>query len=179
MRFYFVREKFKPLEQRIVGLPPVITQESKVLILGSMPSVLSLESNEYYGNPRNHFWKIIFSLFNEDPLENSEGKIAFLEKKHIALWDTIGSCYREGSLDSNIRDEEPNDLPGLIQKYPSIQLIACNGTKSFNTLKKYYSLDSLSFKPVIKLSSSSPVPGRYNKTLQEKIGEWKEILNYL
>ncbi|MFS0671834.1 DNA-deoxyinosine glycosylase [Ornithinibacillus sp. 179-J 7C1 HS] len=164
---------------RIVGLPPVITKDSKVLILGSMPSVLSLESQEYYGNPRNHFWKIIFSLFNEIPLDNYGEKIIFLQRKNIALWDTIGSCYREGSLDAKIRDEEPNDLPGLIQKYLNIKLIACNGTKSFNTLKKYYSPESLSHIPVIKLSSSSPVPGRYNKTLQEKIVEWKEILNYL
>lgn len=167
------------MAQKIVGLPPVINQTSRVLIVGSMPSVLSLESKEYYGNPRNHFWKIIYGLFDENPDSSYADKLTFLREKRIALWDAIGACYREGSLDSSIYGEEPNDLPGLIQAYPSLQLIACNGTKSFNTLKKYFSPESLSNIPVIKLPSSSPVPGRYNKQLPEKMEEWKQIIAYL
>jgi hypoxanthine-DNA glycosylase len=167
------------LRERIIGLPPVITEQSKVLILGSMPSVLSLESNEYYGNPRNHFWRILSGVIDQQPLKNYEDKIYFLNKYNIALWDTIGSCIREGSLDSSIVSEVPNDLPALLKNYPSLQLIACNGTKSYQTLKKYFSPEDLSNIPVIKLPSSSPIPGRYNKTLEEKIEVWKEILQYL
>jgi hypoxanthine-DNA glycosylase len=167
------------LRERIIGLPPVITEQSKVLILGSMPSVLSLENNEYYGNPRNHFWRILSGIIDQQPLKNYEDKIYFLNKYNIALWDTIGSCIREGSLDSSIVGEVPNDLPALLKNYPSLQLIACNGTKSYQTLKKYFSPEDLSNIPVIKLPSSSPIPGRYNKTLEEKIEVWKEILKYL
>ncbi|WP_010093836.1 DNA-deoxyinosine glycosylase [Ornithinibacillus scapharcae] len=165
--------------EKIVGLPPVITNESEVLILGSMPSVRSLEQHEYYGNPRNHFWNLIYGIFQEVPSDSYEEKISFIKEKHIALWDTIGSCYREGSLDSNIRDEEPNDIPQLLVEFPTIKLLACNGTKSYNTLKKYCKPEILKGVSVIKLPSSSPVPGRFNKSLEEKMGVWKQILQYL
>ncbi|WP_047982848.1 DNA-deoxyinosine glycosylase [Ornithinibacillus californiensis] len=167
------------MTERIIGLPPVITEQSKVLILGSMPSVLSLENKEYYGNPRNHFWHILSGVLEQQPVENYEDKIDILKKHNIALWDTIGSCIRDGSLDSSIREEVTNDLPALLSSYPSLQLIACNGTKSYQTLNKYFSSEDLSNLPVIKLPSSSPIPGRYNKTLEEKIEVWKEILTYL
>jgi hypoxanthine-DNA glycosylase len=167
------------MPEKIVGLPPVITENSKVLILGSMPSVLSLTHQEYYGNPRNHFWKIIFGLFDETTVENYEDKIEFVKQKGIALWDTIGTCYRDGSLDSAIKGEEPNDIPRLINEFPSIQLIACNGTKSFHTLKKYYLPESLFNIPVIKLPSSSPIPGKFNKNMEEKLEIWKQVLRYL
>lgn len=167
------------MKEKIIGLPPVISQDSKVLILGSMPSIISLEHNEYYGNPRNHFWKIIFGLFLEVPPNSYNEKISFIKEKQIALWDTIGSCYREGSLDSNIQEEEPNNIPQLLLEFPKIRLIACNGTKSYSTLKKYFKLETLSGVSVIKLPSTSPVPGRFNKSLEEKMGAWKEILRYL
>lgn len=167
------------MNEKIIGLPPVITKYSRVLILGSMPSVLSLEQQEYYGNPRNHFWKIIYGLFEEQRPESYEERISFVKRNHIALWDTIGSCYREGSLDSSIREEEPNNIPQILKDYPTIKLIACNGTKSFQTLKRYFKLDTLSGLSVIKLPSTSPVPGRYNKSLDEKVEDWKEILRYL
>lgn len=87
---------------KIKSFEPLVDKESKVLILGSMPGVMSLNKQQYYGNPRNHFWKIIYSLFNEVEDELYEQKKAFLLRKGIALWDVINNCYREGSLDSNI-----------------------------------------------------------------------------
>ncbi|WP_042149376.1 DNA-deoxyinosine glycosylase [Paucisalibacillus sp. EB02] len=167
------------MTEKIVGLPPEVTKEAKVLILGSMPSALSLGYQEYYGNPRNHFWKIIYGLFGEDIPNSYEEKIGFVKQRGIALWDTIGTCYREGSLDSSIKGEEPNDIPSLLKEYLSIQLIACNGTKSFQTLTKYFSPVMLSNVSVIKLPSSSPIPGRFNKTYKEKLEIWKQILQYL
>lgn len=144
-----------------------------------MPSVRSIDLQEYYGNPRNHFWTIMYRLFGGTPPTSYKEKIAFLKEKQIALWDTIGSCFREGSLDSAIKDEEPNNIPQLVTDYPTLQLIACNGTKSYTTLKKYFSDDELQNITIIKLPSSSPIPGRYNKTLDEKVEEWKKILEYL
>ena len=77
--------------QKLTSFPPVLPKEPAVLILGSMPGVKSLEKQQYYGNPRNHFWNILFTLFNEPSVENYENKLAFCKKHRIALWDTIAS----------------------------------------------------------------------------------------
>lgn len=98
----------------IQGLFPIIGEGARVLILGSMPSAESLRLNQYYGNRRNHFWSIIYSLFDL-PLEKSyEKRIQFIKDKEIALWDVIHSCERVGSLDSNIKNAIPNDFKQLL-----------------------------------------------------------------
>jgi len=167
------------MPKKLISFDPVLSEKPSVLILGSMPSKLSFEKQQYYGNPRNHFWPILFELFQQDPLKNYEDKINFAKQHGIALWDTIGSCYREGSLDMNIVEEEPNDILGLLKRYPTIKLIACNGTKSFQTFRKNISLDSELGIHVIKLPSSSPIPGKYTKSFVGKVQEWKQILEYL
>lgn len=167
------------MSHQLESFPPVLPDEPKVLILGSMPSVQSLEKQEYYGHPRNHFWPIMFELFKHKPLESYDEKIEFIKQKGIALWDTIGSCDREGSLDANIRNEKPNDIVELIKKKPSIRLIVCNGIKSYQMFKKYISLDDNLEIDVFKLPSTSPIPGRYNKTFSEKVEEWKIITYYV
>ncbi|MFD2042862.1 DNA-deoxyinosine glycosylase [Ornithinibacillus salinisoli] len=168
------------MSEKLIGLAPVISDQPRVLILGSMPSKQSLEKQEYYGNPRNHFWKIMMNILEHDtPILNYEDKLALIKHHHIALWDTINACYREGSLDADIIAEEPNDLDQLIKDFPSIRLIACNGTKSFQTFNKYFEKENFLNVDVIKLPSSSPVPGRYNKTLDGKIADWQQITTYL
>lgn len=169
----------RSLNQKLLSFNPVLPATPKVLIVGSMPSKKSLEQRQYYGHPRNHFWPIIYELFNEERVDDYMDKIALIKRHGIALWDTIGACYREGSLDTNILDEEPNDIVGLLRKHPTIKLIACNGTKSFQTFNKYVAFDQTMNIDVIKLSSSSPIPGRYTKTFVEKVEEWKQILDYL
>src|SRR5690625_4061895 len=121
------------LPKKLISFQPVLPEKPKVLILGSMPSKMSFEKQQYYGNPRNHFWPILFELFQQKPLTRYEDKIQFVKDNGIALWDTIGSCYREGSLDINIMEEQPNDIKKLLIKHPTIKVIACNGTKSFQT----------------------------------------------
>ncbi|WP_341457195.1 DNA-deoxyinosine glycosylase [Oceanobacillus zhaokaii] len=168
-----------PIDNKLISFPPVIPNNPKVLILGSMPGKVSLEKQEYYGNPRNHFWPILFELFNEEPQDDYENKITFAKRHELALWDSIGSCYRQGSLDANIMEEEPNDILGLLEEYPSIRLIACNGTKSFNTFKKNFDLTGYPNVHVIKLPSTSPIPGKYTKSFSGKVEAWREILSYL
>lgn len=163
---------------KLISFPPVLPTNPKVLILGSMPGNVSLQKHQYYGNPRNHFWDLLFALFEEKPIENYEDKIEFVKIHKIALWDSIGSCYRKGSLDSNIVEEEPNDIVGLLNEYPSIRLIACNGSKSYLTLMKHFG-DELKNIRVLKLPSTSPIPGRYTKTFDGKVEAWKEILNHI
>ncbi|RDW18125.1 DNA-deoxyinosine glycosylase [Oceanobacillus arenosus] len=167
------------IDPKLISFPPILPQNPKVLILGSMPGEISLEKQEYYGNPRNHFWPILFELFNEEPIEKYEDKVTFAKSNRLALWDSIGSCYRQGSLDSNIVDEEANDIIGLLEDYPSIRLIACNGTKSYTTFKKNFDLTGYPAVQVLKLPSTSPIPGKYTKSFTGKVEAWREILNYL
>lgn len=167
------------MSQKLFSFNPVLPEKPKVLILGSMPSKMSLDKQQYYGNQRNHFWPILFEIFQQKPITIYEGKIQFVKEHGIALWDTIGSCYREGSLDINIMEEEPNDIIGLLEKYSTIKLIACNGTKSFQTFKKNINLEQETDIDLIKLPSSSPIPGKYTKSFSEKVQVWKQILEYL
>ena len=92
--------------QKISSFPPIINNESKILILGSIPGVKSLEMQQYYAHPQNKFWKIIFELFNEKFSTDYDERIKILEKYHVALWDVIDTCERKGSLDSEIRNED-------------------------------------------------------------------------
>ncbi|MFD2630211.1 DNA-deoxyinosine glycosylase [Oceanobacillus kapialis] len=125
------------------------------------------------------FGKILFKLFQQSPIDNYEEKLCFVKGKGIALWDTIGKCYREGSLDANIVEEEPNNIIELTENFPSIKLIACNGGKAYETFKRNFSQGQFAGIDVIKLPSTSPIPGRYTKTFDGKVEEWKKILDYL
>ncbi|MEH7225350.1 DNA-deoxyinosine glycosylase [Bacillus sp. JJ1566] len=167
------------LVERIIGLEPVVGENPEVLILGSMPSVESLRKQEYYGNKHNHFWKIMFQLFDSHEIIDYAEKLAFLKDRKIALWDVLYSCHREGSLDSHIKNEEPNEIESFVKKHPSLRLIVCNGTKSYKSYQKYIGLERFPGIEVIKLPSTSPVPGKYNKTLEGKLQEWKIIRAYL
>ena len=167
------------LRKKLISFEPVLPEKPKVLILGSMPSKISLEKQQYYANPRNHFWPILFELFKQKPFTSYDDKIQFVKDNGIALWDTIGSCYREGSLDKNIIEEQPNDIKKLLTKHPTIKLIACNGTKSFQTFKKNIHLHPEMNIDIIKLPSSSPIPGRYTKSFTEKVQAWEQLLEYL
>ena len=160
-------------ENRIHGMPPVIPENPQILILGSIPGIQSLEKQQYYGNSRNHFWPIMFHIFDEPIIDDYESRIIWIKQKKIALWDTIGSCIRPGSLDSKITEEQPNDIISLLKQYESIRRIICNGGKSYDVFKKYIGLqEGLHFTDVVKLPSTSPVPGRYTKTFEEKCVIW-------
>ncbi|KAB8126582.1 DNA-deoxyinosine glycosylase [Gracilibacillus oryzae] len=161
--------------QKIYALDPIIDKHSRILILGSIPGRQSLIKQQYYGNKQNHFWPILFTIFDQEEIESYDEKIEFLQDKRIALWDTIGSCYREGSLDSKIIEAEPNPLHDLLSQYPNIQKIGCNGVKSYQTFQKHFP-HLMNQYDVRKLPSSSPIPGRYTKTFQEKVAIWKELI---
>ena len=123
--------------QRIVGFEPIVHGDDRILILGSMPSVKSLEEAMYYANKTNRFWKILGTMYNL-PFESMQDKYKILEYAKIALWDSAHSCIRKGSMDSNITDTFPNDIPKLLEENPSIQKIVFNGKTSYTIFKKYY-----------------------------------------
>ena len=140
--------------QKISSFPPIINKDSEILILGSIPGIRSLEMQQYYAHPQNKFWKIICEIFNEEFTTNYQQRIEILEKHHIALWDVIDTCERKGSLDSEIRNEEANKIEELLQNFPNIKAIFCNGQKSYKNLQKI--LGKKFRMPIIVLPSTSP-----------------------
>ena len=110
-------------------IPPTYDQNSRILILGSFPSVKSREMMYFYGHPQNRFWKVLAALFHEEVPMTVPERHAFLLRQRIAVWDSIGSCSITGSSDSSIRDVVPNDLTLILTSAP-IEAIYCNGRKS-------------------------------------------------
>lgn len=163
------------LKMKISSFPPIINNESKILILGSIPGIKSLEMQQYYAHPQNKFWKIIFELFNEEFTTDYTERIKILEKHHIALWDVIDTCERKGSLDSEIRNEEANKIGELLHNYPNIKAIFCNGQKSHKNLLKI--LPKIFHLPIIVLPSTSPAYASLK--YEEKLLSWQGIKNYL
>lgn len=160
-------------------LPPIVDANTRVLIVGSMPSKQSLEKQQYYGNPRNHFWPIIGALLQMEIPENYDKRIAILRAHNIGLWDSIASCERKGSLDATIKNEVPNDFQGFFQKYPQIQLVLFNGGKSFDVFKKLVGLDVLASRAYEKMPSTSPIPGKNIKSFDEKVQAWQVMKTYM
>ena len=106
----------------IRSFPPIINSETEILIVGTMPSVKSLEAQQYYAHPRNAFWKIIAALYHQGAeFADFQEKKACLLANRLGLWDSLQLCLREGSLDSAITDEQPNDFNTLLAKYPAVR----------------------------------------------------------
>lgn len=145
---------------RCVGFTPFFTEQSKILILGSFPSVRSREVNFYYGNKQNRFWKVLADFFNEPLPTDTNEKKTLLSDHDIALWDMVVECDIEGSMDKDIHDPIIADVPALLAKIPC-KKIFCNGTASYDLLiKNYPSLSAIAE----KLPSTSPANGRFDKT---------------
>ena len=155
------------------GFPPSIDKRCRVLILGSMPGITSLKAQEYYAHPQNRFWKIMFLLLEntaEIP-DDYQQRLKTLLCHHIALWDSIDSCDRNGSLDSNIKNEKGSDIAALLAAYPAIKTICLNGAKSFQIFKRCNKvlLDRNDIN-IIPLPSTSPANARWS--LDELLNEW-------
>ncbi|NRT10615.1 DNA-deoxyinosine glycosylase [Flavobacterium sp. 14A] len=110
---------------------PYIDHNTRILILGTMPGVQSLARQEYYAHPRNHFWKIMYTLFNSLPMDDAfSKKINLLQEHAIGLWDVLENCERKGSLDVHIKNQKENDFISLFEQYPQINTIIFNGKES-------------------------------------------------
>ena len=133
--------------------PPVYTPDSKILILGTMPSQKSRENGFYYTHPRNRFWPILALLTGEAVPTDIAGMQALLYKHHIALWDVLESCYIKGASDASICHEKPNDIAALL-KQTSIKAIFTTGSKAYNLYNKYCLANTGI--DAIPLQSSSP-----------------------
>lgn len=155
-------------------IPPVYDENSKILILGSFPSVKSRENHFFYHHPQNRFWRVLAAIVGCDTPNSIEEKKEFLLKNNIAVWDVIASCEIEGSSDSSIKNVVVNDF-SLIMDNANIKQIFCNGGKSFDLYKKY--CQKTTNLKAIKLPSTSPANARFS--LDKLIDEWSVIHNYL
>ena len=176
------------MSERIYSFPPMIDERALVLIAVTAPSVKSLAHGQFYGHPHNYFWRVVYALFGERhgseyqaPDQDYNKRLDFLQDNRLALWDIIYSCEREGSLDVNIKEELPNDFPGLLERYPGITCIAFNGTKAFDTFRKYFGKGGERLPrevALLKLPSTSPIPTKYMRNLDDRVGAWKVIVPY-
>ena len=154
------------------NIEPVYDANSRILILGSFPSVKSREGQFFYHHPQNRFWKILSALTGDDFLTDIEGKRELLLKNRIAVWDVIASCKISGSSDSSIQDVVPNDINKILKNAP-IEHIFTNGGKSYEMYRKY--LFPVTGIQAMKLPSSSPANAAWS--LPKLIEAWKVILN--
>lgn len=152
-------------------IDPIYDKNSKVLILGSIPSIKSREIGFYYGHPKNRFWKTLSLVYKEEIGKTKEEKIIFLKKHKIALFDVIKSCIIEGYSDSSIKSPIPNNLKPVL-KNSKIKTIFTTGNKAYQLYNKYiYPKTGI---PAIKLPSTSPA--NCKKGIQEQlVKEYKKI----
>jgi len=161
--FVFMKQAFRP----------IVTPQSKLLILGTMPGEKSLELQQYYGNRGNQFWKLMFTILNVPFTLNYHERLELLLKHDIALWDVLQYCEREGSLDSNIKNEVANDFESFYSEHPAIKNVFFSSKNAAAYYDKYVGRRT----DIIYDVLPSPSGANASKSFSEKLGEWqKKIL---
>ena len=188
--------------QRLVGLAPLVSDRTRLLILGSFPGVASLAAQQYYAHPQNQFWAILTAIFACSP--SPVCKVSYkrcsnwLLEQGLGVWDVYASCERAGSLDSAIRNAQVNDFASLAQRCPNLAAIAHNGGESFKHAKRVtWSLSAAGPPqgakaasggsaareaasvgatplPVYRLPSTSPANASWS--FERKLAAWREVM---
>jgi TDG/mug DNA glycosylase family protein len=161
--------------QRTVGLPPIADKFAETLVLGSFPGSQSLERGQYYANARNRFWAVAHRLWAIDPNLEYSVRCDLVIGKRVALWDVIQSCERDGSLDSKILGERPNDFAAFLADHPEIHTVCFNGQRAYRSrelveppLESWFDSNDL-----IQLPSTSPANARWS---DERLMEgWRTV----
>ena len=157
----------------IRSFEPVIDDDSRVLILGSMPGKISLEKGQYYAHPLNKFWILVYSNFVIQPHLTYEDRISFLKTRKIALWDVINKCERSGSSDSKITNPVKNDFEKLLIQHPNLKYILFNGKTADKLFKNNICNKIRTDVAFITLPSSSPANA--SVSLNQKLEKWGVI----
>ena len=155
---------------------PIVSQKPYVLILGTMPGIESIKQQEYYAHSRNLFWKILFETFQVPFSINYDDRKALILNNHLALWDTLKYCNREGSLDSNIKNEIPNEINAFLKNHPTIEKVVFNGQGAMKYFHKYFKQHIPDQIDLITMPSTSPANASINYAA--KIESWG-LLPYL
>ncbi|CRZ18105.1 DNA-deoxyinosine glycosylase [Mycolicibacterium neworleansense] len=155
------------------GLDPIVGETPSVLILGNMPSVMSLASGQYYGNPRNAFWRITGALFGFDADAPYSDRVNALCTHRVAVWDVLRSCRRVGSLDSAVERDSmaPNDFAAFFGSHPTLQRVVFNGAAAEANYRRLLGAPPLRS---VRVPSTSPAQTmRY----EDKLEAWRPALN--
>ena len=157
----------------LLGLAPVIDARTRLVVLGSFPGVASLQAQQYYGHPRNHFWAILAALWTFD-LQRADyaQRLAAVRAHGLGIWDVYASCRRVGSLDSAIEAPVLNDLASLKRRAPSLQAVAHNGGESARAMRITAALGL----PVHRLPSTSPANASWS--FERKLAAWRSVLEH-
>ncbi len=147
--------------------PPVFDRSSRILVLGSLPSVLSRENRFYYGHPQNRFWRVLAAVFSQPTPETIDEKTAMLLRHGVALWDAVAACDIVGSSDASIRNVEPTDLSRIFDAC-RIETVFANGRTAARYYERYQ--QPLWTKPIVTLPSTSPANAAW--TLERLIDAW-------
>jgi hypoxanthine-DNA glycosylase len=152
------------------GLAPVVDANTRLVVLGSFPGVASLQAQQYYGHPRNHFWPILAALWQLDLKSAGYAqRIATVRAHGLGLWDVYARCERIGSLDSAIENARLNDLASLTRRAPQLQAIAHNGGESARAMRVTRALGL----PVHRLPSTSPANASWS--FERKLAAWRAV----
>lgn len=158
-------------QHQIHTISPVYNEHSRILILGSFPSVKSREAGFFYGHPQNRFWKVLANVFQAEVPDTIEEKKAFLLEHRIAVWDVIGQCEITGSSDSSIRNVVPNSISKILET-TKIEQIFVNGKKAEQLYQRY--IYPQTKRNAICLPSTSPANASWN--LEKLTEAWKIVL---
>lgn len=170
------------IERTVVrGLPAQIRGDCRVLVLGSMPGVASLQAAQYYAHPRNRFWPLMTRLLAVDGAGYDQ-RLARLHAAGVGLWDVIGACARIGSLDAAIERASivPNALPEYLARLGNLRAVACNGAEAHRLWQRWIGPRlpaSAPALPVLALPSTSPANAGFS--LERLEGEWRRLLDFL
>lgn len=170
---------------RLLGLPPVVSPRTAVLVLGSFPGAASLRARQYYGYPQNHFWRILQAIWPQYPLPAGPGsygqRCQWLLDRRLGVWDVYASCVRRGSLDSAIRNAVLNDFAGLRLHCPQLSAVAHNGAESFShahlVARSLQGGGVIGPEPAIestKLPSTSPANASWS--FERKLQAWADLM---
>lgn len=156
---------------RLVGLPPVLSAETRLLVLGSFPGAASLRAGQYYAHPRNHFWPILGALWGLDLVALPyPQRLDLMLRRGLGLWDIYASCERQGSLDQDIRHARANDLAGLHRLAPALRGVAHNGAESARARAEVAAQGWT----VHRLPSTSPANAGWS--FERKLQAWRDVL---
>jgi TDG/mug DNA glycosylase family protein len=160
----------------LTAFPPIVNAHSRLLILGSMPSVESLKKRQYYAHPQNAFWRILFDLWDVPYTTDYPVKTEFILSHQLALWDVLAKCHRKGSADTEIRAAEANDFSRFFHDWPNIKWIVFNGQTAFKLFERLVSCADKSGKATFQLGSTSPA---HAVPYAARLAEWKRIRDLL
>lgn len=168
-------------ESTISGFPPLVPDDCRVLILGSVPGQRSLANQEYYAHPRNLFWPLMGELFDAGREYPYSDRVARLQARQVGVWDVLAECDRPGSLDGSILpdSEVPNDIPALLRQRPGIAVIALNGGKAQQSFRRHVEpkLDPQELARLRVLAMPSTSPANAGMPLAIKRAQWQRLLD--